>query len=205
MLLVFLRLLIAIFFLEKLGKGGMGIIYRATDRLNGTSVALKQVLLPAERLQNASSGPTEAEAVGTVTHAILEMFEKLGNHRDATIYLQHPDWIKVIQVAREALKALKRNPTWQYRHSLLTLARNTHQRQHHILQDATHRQHHQRETKCLFRVPSSSDYVRTRRNIDPAVQPVEPHAGSLHHDENFLAHGNPFADDCNPGIHAKTR
>ncbi|HRF96138.1 MAG TPA: hypothetical protein PLZ51_13125, partial [Aggregatilineales bacterium] len=36
--------------IEETGRGGMGVIYRAHDRLTGNIVALKRVTTPLERL-----------------------------------------------------------------------------------------------------------------------------------------------------------
>ena len=35
---------------EQLGKGGMGVVYRALDRLTTENIALKQVTAPADQL-----------------------------------------------------------------------------------------------------------------------------------------------------------
>ncbi|MCP4416267.1 MAG: hypothetical protein GY805_06575, partial [Chloroflexi bacterium] len=39
---------------DKLGEGGMGIVHRAYDRLTGSTVAFKQVQVPAQYLQYMS-------------------------------------------------------------------------------------------------------------------------------------------------------
>ncbi|HEX2622358.1 MAG TPA: protein kinase, partial [Phototrophicaceae bacterium] len=70
--------------LEELGKGGMGIVYRATDRLNGSIVALKHVLTPAEQLQFAST-----DASADYRLALAQEFHTLAT-------LRHPHIISVL-------------------------------------------------------------------------------------------------------------
>jgi tetratricopeptide (TPR) repeat protein len=72
---------------QKLGAGGMGAVFRATDRLTQQTVALKQVTIPAEQLQFASRGTI---GQGDSLHlALTREFRTLAS-------LRHPHIISVL-------------------------------------------------------------------------------------------------------------
>ncbi len=72
---------------EKLGQGGMGIVHRATDRLTGEIVALKQVFLPVEQLMFHSRPATHTNAA--LRLALAHEFQTLAG-------LRHPNIISVL-------------------------------------------------------------------------------------------------------------
>ncbi len=72
---------------DKLGQGGMGGVYRATDRLTGSTIALKQVQVPA-KLLTFMSRPFE-----TVSKKIQLA---LGREFQTLATLRHPHIISVL-------------------------------------------------------------------------------------------------------------
>ncbi|MCB9434911.1 MAG: serine/threonine protein kinase [Ardenticatenaceae bacterium] len=72
---------------EKLGQGGMGIVHRATDRLTGEAVALKQVFLPVEQLMFSSRPASQTSR--EVRLALAHEFQTLAG-------LRHPHIISVL-------------------------------------------------------------------------------------------------------------
>ena len=72
---------------EKLGQGGMGIVHRATDRLTGETVALKQVLLPTEQTMFHSRPASQTNR--EVRLALAHEFQTLAG-------LRHPNIISVL-------------------------------------------------------------------------------------------------------------
>lgn len=74
---------------EKLGQGGMGVVYRATDRLTGNMVALKWVLLPDEHPQGSYANLTLSRMQRNLRLALAHEFKTLAS-------LRHPHIISVL-------------------------------------------------------------------------------------------------------------
>ncbi|MEM7344348.1 MAG: protein kinase, partial [Chloroflexota bacterium] len=72
---------------EILGQGGMGIVYRSTDRLTGDIVALKQIKIPAEQLQFMTRVDTETKQ--NLRLSLAREFQILAG-------LRHPHIISVL-------------------------------------------------------------------------------------------------------------
>ncbi|MGB0386032.1 MAG: protein kinase domain-containing protein, partial [Ardenticatenaceae bacterium] len=72
---------------EELGQGGMGMVHRATDRLTGQIVALKQVRIPVEQLQFTSRLDTMTER--NLRVALAQEFQIVAG-------LRHPHIISVL-------------------------------------------------------------------------------------------------------------
>src|SRR5687767_6183954 len=72
---------------EVLGSGGMGTVYRATDRLNRQDIALKRVTVPTKRLDFASRASIMDS--GNYRRALAQEFRTLAS-------LRHPNIISVL-------------------------------------------------------------------------------------------------------------
>ncbi len=72
---------------NKIGQGGMGIVHRATDRLTGEIVALKQVFLPVEQIMFASRPISQSNR--ELRLALAHEFQVLAG-------LRHPNIISVL-------------------------------------------------------------------------------------------------------------
>src|SRR5215471_6941529 len=69
---------------QEIGRGGMGIVYRAKDRLTGQTVALKRVMKPAEELILTSASSSVDRRL-----ALAQEFQLLAS-------LRHPHIISVL-------------------------------------------------------------------------------------------------------------
>ncbi len=78
---------------NKIGQGGMGVVYRATDRLTGEIVALKQIHMPTKHLELVSSLDTATDRALRV--ALAQEFQILAG-------LRHPHIISVLDYGFDA-------------------------------------------------------------------------------------------------------
>ncbi|MCB9437681.1 MAG: tetratricopeptide repeat protein [Anaerolineales bacterium] len=78
---------------EKLGEGGMGAVYRATDRLTGDTIALKRVTLASHQLDFASRASVGES--GNMRLALAQEFRVLSS-------LRHPHIISVLDYGFDA-------------------------------------------------------------------------------------------------------
>ncbi|MEP7287714.1 MAG: protein kinase [Chloroflexota bacterium] len=69
---------------DQIGQGGMGVVYRATDRLTGQSIALKRVTTPSDQLLFASRGDS------------LDLRLSLAREFQMLASLRHPNIINVL-------------------------------------------------------------------------------------------------------------
>ena len=80
---------------DKIGAGGMGVVYKATDRLTGRTVALKQVTVETEQLQFMTRPTTEFAK--DLRLALAHEFQTLAS-------LRHPHIISVLDYGFDAQK-----------------------------------------------------------------------------------------------------
>ncbi len=84
----------------KLGAGGMGAVYRATDRLTGQTVALKRVTAPTEQLLFASKP----------SHSNADLYLALAHEFQTLSSLRHPNIISVLDYGFDVRLGQQRQP-----------------------------------------------------------------------------------------------